>query len=244
MKPGFFKNEDLAACGMAARVLFAGLWCFADRKGRLEDRPIRIKAEIFPYDDSVKVDDILSKLDAAGFIKRYKNGSGKFIQIINFHKHQNPHVKEQDSTIQAPGKHRASTGNSGTCRADSLLPITDPLNPLTDSLNPIKPSPSVPLVAGLDSTAWATWVDYRKQIRKPLKPASILAAQRKLAAFGCDQYAVVEQSIANGWTGIFQLKNGGTHATHQHVDNSAPARVKRANDRQREAERRRKPIDV
>ena len=104
-----------------------------------------------------------------------------------------------------------------------------------------KPSPPVD---DFDQAAWTRWTRYRRDIRKPLKPASILAAQRKLATFGCDQSAVVEQSIANGWTGIFQLKNGGTHATHQHVDNSAPARVKRANERQREAERRRKPIDV
>ncbi len=131
LKPGFFKNEDLAACGMTARVLFAGLWCFADRMGRLDDRPKRIKAEVFPY-DTVDVDAELSELDRAGFICRYEKNGTKYIQINNFTKHQNPHIKEQDSTIPAPDKHQASTGNSGTCPADSL-------NPITDSLNPIKP---------------------------------------------------------------------------------------------------------
>lgn len=62
---------------------------------------------------------------------------------------------------------------------------------------------------GLDLTTWNQWVEYRIQIRKPLKPASILAAQRKLAAFGSDQAAVVEQSIANGWIGLFSLKDHG-----------------------------------
>lgn len=32
-------------------------------------------------------------------------------------------------------------------------------------------------------------------------------------------------------------KSGGNHAAHQHTDNSAPARVRRANERQREQER-------
>lgn len=61
--------------------------------------------------------------------------------------------------------------------------------------------------ADMDTKAWIRFVDYRKQIRKPLKPASILAAQRKLAAFGTDQAAVVEQTIANGWQGLFELKD-------------------------------------
>jgi hypothetical protein len=61
----------------------------------------------------------------------------------------------------------------------------------------------------LDAAAFARWQDYRKQIRKPLKPASIPAAQRALAAFGSEQAAVVEQSIANGWQGLFPLKTSG-----------------------------------
>ena len=67
-----------------------------------------------------------------------------------------------------------------------------------------------PAVAGLDLTAWTAWTVYRKQIGKPVKPASIPAAQRKLAAHGTSQAAVVEQSIANGWQGIFALKEGGS----------------------------------
>ncbi len=61
--------------------------------------------------------------------------------------------------------------------------------------------------AGLDMDAWNRWVGYRREIRKPLRPASIPAAQKALTAFGSDQGAVVEQSIASGWTGLFPLKN-------------------------------------
>lgn len=67
--------------------------------------------------------------------------------------------------------------------------------------------------AGLDATAWSSWVDYRVKIRKPLKQVSMPAAQQQLAAFGSDQVAVVQQSIANGWQGLFPLKhNGHDHA--------------------------------
>ena len=51
IKTGFYKNDQLAECSLAARLLFPGLWMMADRDGRLEYRPKRIKAEVFPYDD-------------------------------------------------------------------------------------------------------------------------------------------------------------------------------------------------
>ena len=58
-------------------------------------------------------------------------------------------------------------------------------------------------VEGLNLEAWAAWVAYRKGIDKPIRPASIAAAAKKLAAFGPKQMAAVEHSIANGWQGLF-----------------------------------------
>lgn len=64
-------------------------------------------------------------------------------------------------------------------------------------------------IAGLDSESWNRWVAYRRESGKPLKPASIPAAQRKLASFGATQSAVVEESIANGYQGLFAPKSNG-----------------------------------
>ena len=115
IKPGFFLNENLAECEPLARLLFAGLWCIADREGRLEDRPKRIKAEILPYDDC-DVDKLLNQLAKQGFIIRYEVDDKRYIQISNFLKHQNPHIKEAASTIPpppevepAPDEHHTST---------------------------------------------------------------------------------------------------------------------------------------
>jgi hypothetical protein len=65
-------------------------------------------------------------------------------------------------------------------------------------------------VEGLDPDSWQRWLDYRKQIGKAIKPASMLAAKRKLAAFGQQQSAAVEQSIANGWQGLFDVRVNGS----------------------------------
>lgn len=128
LKPSFFTNEELADLPMAARLLFQGLWCMADRAGRLEDRPRRIKASILPYDDC-DVDGLLLLLHDAGFIARYQHGTDRYIQVVNFQKHQNPHVKEAASSIPAPDEHSASTvlepDEHGSSPADSLLLIPD-----------------------------------------------------------------------------------------------------------------------
>ncbi len=102
LKPGFFKNEVLAGLPPMVRLTFAGLPGLADRAGRLEDRPARIKGELFPYED-FDVDAALSAL-AEGqepFITRYASNGHKYIQINNFGKHNTPHFREAPSTIPA-----------------------------------------------------------------------------------------------------------------------------------------------
>lgn len=98
IKPGFFQNDVLAEVEPLGRILFAGLWTIADRAGRLEDRPKRIKIEILPY-DNCDVDGLLDDLASKGFITRYESGGTRYIQINNFGKHQSPHQKEPDSVI-------------------------------------------------------------------------------------------------------------------------------------------------
>lgn len=101
IKPGFFLNERLAELHPLTRILFAGLWCNADRLGRLEDRPKKIKAAILPYDDH-DIDRALDDLQAGGFISRYRNCASTYIQVLAFGKHQRPHLREVESEIPDP----------------------------------------------------------------------------------------------------------------------------------------------
>jgi hypothetical protein len=149
LKPGFFKNYHLALIAPPwGRLLFAGLWCLADREGRLKDIPEWIKAEVFPYDEKITVsspldngyhpthiDELLNMLSEGKdpFISRYEVGGFRYIQINNFRKHQNPHHTEKPSIIpqvtknkNSPLNHREITVKSrksnGEYLADSLNP--------------------------------------------------------------------------------------------------------------------------
>lgn len=101
IKPGFFSNDELAEVSPLGRLLFIALWTMADRAGRLEDRPKRIKVEALPYDDC-DAESLLSELAERDFILRYARGGRRYIQIVNFSKHQNPHVREPESDIPGP----------------------------------------------------------------------------------------------------------------------------------------------
>lgn len=138
IKPGFFKNDLLAECSPLARLLFAGLWCEADREGRLEDRPKRIKAECLPYDET-ECDDLLNELAAHGFITRYVVEGTGYIAINEFAKHQNPHQRELPSVIPAPSEAKHNLGSAeaqprielaedctGSARLFALSPIPYP----------------------------------------------------------------------------------------------------------------------
>src|SRR5215467_4265792 len=101
IKPGFFMNEELAELPCEARLLFIGLWTIADRAGRLEDRPRKIKAAVFPYED-LDVDTLLGLLAGKRFVKRYRLKGLGYIEISNFVKHQKPHPKEPPSQVPQP----------------------------------------------------------------------------------------------------------------------------------------------
>ena len=172
IKPGFFDDENLAGLGPYAQLLFAGLWCLADRDGKLEDRPARIKAHIFPYyDPKPNVITLLDKLGHCHFIQRYRVGDGKYIKVLKFKDHQHPHPHEAASKIPDPENTSNSDvmachgddiplhGMSPKCQADSLIP--DSLIP--DSLN----TPSVTCDTGGQQDDFVRfWGAYPKKMGK------------------------------------------------------------------------------
>lgn len=152
IKPGFFKNEMLADLEAFDRLLFIGLWCLADREGRIEDRPKRIKMELFPC-DNYQVEHGLQALHKAGFIERYTVAEMAVIEVVNFSKHQSPHGTEKDSelpdcngefTVHERSKNGCVTGKKRKSNGEETLDNVNPqfdnaLNPdslIPDSLNP------------------------------------------------------------------------------------------------------------
>ena len=98
IKPGFFENEVLSELPAHTRLLYIGLWCYADREGRFEWKPKRIKAVIFPY-ENIDVEPMLMSLHVMSFLDMYRHCNDIYGQIRKFKEHQHPHPHEQKSKI-------------------------------------------------------------------------------------------------------------------------------------------------
>jgi hypothetical protein len=98
LKPDFFVDSDLSELSFQHRLIFAGLWCHADKAGRLKYEPKKLKVQIVPY-DNIKMELILNDLSKKPFIQIYEVEGVRYIQIVNWDKHQNPHNTEKESII-------------------------------------------------------------------------------------------------------------------------------------------------
>lgn len=98
IRPDFYRNEHLVLMDPTARLMAAGLVCWADREGRLKDRPLRLKMEMFPA-DNIDVDALLTQMHDCGYITRYQVDGQPYIQIDHWDKHQSPHARENGSCI-------------------------------------------------------------------------------------------------------------------------------------------------
>lgn len=136
IKPGFFANEDLPEIEPIGRLLFIGLWTIADREGRLEDRPRKIKGELLRF-DNCDVDNLLQILHDNKFIVRYSVDGNNYIQICNFVKHQSPHPKEAPSEIPPIPQTRVDTECNSKVGTSQVITRQETDEPITSHVKDV-----------------------------------------------------------------------------------------------------------
>lgn len=206
IKPGFFLNDTLCSLPPLARLLFAGLWTVCDREGRTLDRPLRIKAEVLPYDDC-DVDDMLRMLAESGFIHRYVVDGVQVLQVSTWGKHQNPHVKEQASTLPAPDKHQTSTVHeqgkhvNGTSVA-GLIPDSGFLIPDSKEKTKTPRKREPPCPDGVTEGTWQDWLTLRRAKRAPVTDTVVKEAAAEAGKAGLSLDAFLRVWCARGSQGL------------------------------------------
>jgi hypothetical protein len=229
IKPGFFRNEELVELDFEQRLLFIGLWTLADREGRLEDRPKRIKMELFPADD-VNVDAGLQAMHELGLVIRYQAKGKRCIWIPKFAKHQNPHHREPASDLPPfdPGPEKADAeqaleepeaspgqaqGAPEESRADSGFLNPDSCSPNRGASKPRRfVAARIDLPPEVDPATWQEWCEFRSAKRKPVSETAARKQLKMLCRYPMPvQRQIVEHSIANDYQGLFEPKEA-THA--------------------------------
>jgi len=80
------------------------------------------------------------------------------------------------------------------------------------------------LLSGDLKIAYAEWIQYRKELGKKITPST---AKKQLKFLGgrdpAVSVAIINQSIENGWTGLFELKQNGTSKTSKQEQSTATA---------------------
>lgn len=85
---------------------------------------------------------------------------------------------------------------------------------IKDNPKPPTPLPSAAPPAGVRPEVWESW---RKTRGKKLTATAVRLQTRFLAEQGGDPNAIIEQSLRNGWAGLFPLKTGSAQSRNDAI---------------------------
>lgn len=89
IKPEFWVDDKIVELSILAKLLYIGLWNFADDDGYMEASPRRIKRQIFP-DNDYDVASAIGELLAVGMVQKCSSDQGELLLIVQFKTHQKP----------------------------------------------------------------------------------------------------------------------------------------------------------
>ena len=142
IKPEFWSSPDIAALSDSDRLLFIGLWSYADDHGRGRDDIALIVAALYPHDmvanplDTVaKVRDGLARLSEADLILRYTVASRTYFLVTGWSKHQRVD-KPKASRIPAPEEEGTTTFPQNDANRETVATIRDTVATPPDALAP------------------------------------------------------------------------------------------------------------
>lgn len=90
IKPEFWSDEKLGGLSFIERLLFLGMWTFADDEGLIRANPQLLKSQIFPYDDikNAVIENALETFERKEMIFRYKISDQNYAWVVKFRIYQ------------------------------------------------------------------------------------------------------------------------------------------------------------
>ncbi|MNO97306.1 hypothetical protein D3C76_890090 [compost metagenome] len=161
---------------------------------------------------SSRVSEIISALSAKGLLRVELIRDGRQVverrvRLTNLFGKSNTY---SENTTTLFGKHgdpssekaeESNTKSNSTTEGERAAAKASP----TASRKASKFDPLTACPPNVNTAVWADWCQHRKEIRKPLT-ATTCAKQAKTLAGHHAPDAVINQSISNGWTGLFPEK--------------------------------------
>ena len=112
--------------------------------------------------------------------------------------------KQKANGIKGGRPKTKPTANPPLTQAEPKITLTTNREPLTVNQDNPKPADWLP-------ASWQIYLGHRKESLKPLTATAQTAAINKLERWkteGKDIAAIIQQSVENGWSGLFEVKQG------------------------------------
>lgn len=205
-----------------AEVFFTRLIMKADDYGSYHANAKLLKAGLFPlkaYSD-VKVAEWLDECITVGLVFRYHVGGRTYIRIKNF----GQRMRNMKNKFPEPENEVAD--NSPQVAADGGESPPETRNEKLESRNEKPETENVLPHGDLFLKSWDEWIKYKSEKRQKLtrssrkKQLELLAARSELEACG-----MIQQSISNGWTGLFPLKKDSNNTQKNERPNTNSAAI-------------------
>lgn len=205
IKPDFWTDDTITECSLSARLLFIGMWNFADDYGNLDRSAKQIKARVFPV-DNINCEEFIQELITHGLLSEYSVSEKKYLHIHGFTDHQlinrpsKPICPAYDETLRT----------QGTLTEDSL-----PTHPVRKEGGkerkkiPKKENPVEEFIPPdwVPSGEWGAWLKIRKaKSNTPYALGLAVLELERLQDQGHQPIAVLRNCIMNGYQGIFPPK--------------------------------------
>jgi len=205
-------SDKIDTLSQGAEVFFTRLIMKADDFGLYYGNPKLLNSALFPlkdYDNS-QVLKWLNECVKSGAIKKYSVEGKDYIQILGF----DQRLRLMKSKFPDPSKSEEINEPSNDGQLSDERQLETKRNEEETETKPnVSLRASVPdLFFGEDvQAAWVEWEQYKKEKKQKLTPST---AKKQMAFLGGragpEAIAIINQSITNGWTGLFELKTNGT----------------------------------
>ncbi len=243
IKDSLLSNEKFNQLNWFEQTTYIRLILLADDYGRLDGREMVIKSYCYPIDEKVTrsaISKAISQMVNVGLLQKYEVNDKPYLLFPNWDKYQR--LRSKSSKYPAP-----ELGNmTDTCPThDSHMTDICPLEvEVEEELEVEKENtkekaativPNQPKKAKSDAETIKTildaynpamkealqhFVESRQKMRKPLTAYALELAIKKLNKLSSnedEQIAIINQAVANGWQGFYELKKDNkTSYTHTH----------------------------
>jgi hypothetical protein len=227
LRDGFVDSEAVNALSDWTHRVYSNLLVKCDDAGRFDGRLEFIRSHLFPLGTTRRAEDFRKAVEEMGgeLVIRYEWNGKPFLQVTKWQRcgsattsrypwRDGGHRIEYVSRETRDGdKDFVTTSISDGVPTPCLPPadgVASELNTETKTETKTKTgaaraSPSIPetLQTPAFEAAWGRWLEYRREIRKPVTPTMAASQLRQMEKWGeSHAIATIEHTIGRGWWGL------------------------------------------